>query len=309
MKPTMLGDLLHLKPYHHYYSIPVIQLNNQKSGYLVLFQDDNQLQLVNHLADNGRTQSFKKASIFSWEELLLELGAIPLDCIHQILILQAPRDKQQATDKPLQLKEVFLRYRKSEQVLSFLKQSPKTAQELANLEPEEERIRLANQTYDPFRSTVRQENRHPSEPKMDIVSDKEYKHLTDFHPFIQSQRGNVYKVPVDYLDPDKQTTVTIDIMGWYFYKKQLKIRWRPRHTRKGRWRSSLVSVDKKTGSYFFQGELYKKGNYPIFLHSMSFNKGIPTNFQEQFHANFHHFQSIIEDQKKKALLRIYSFGK
>lgn len=303
----LLGDLLQLKSYHHYFPIPVYLLGGNQPDFIILFQQEGELYLINDLAEDGQTISFKTASHFHQDQLLLALGALPLAQVSQTIILEVPTLPAKPSKAELQLKRIFAAYRQVEPVLDFLKMSPRIAKELQGL-IEEERQELAA-TYDPFRHTVRQEERVGKEDRLDIVSDTEYRHLTDFHPFIQSQRGNVYKVPVDYFDPEKEISVTIDIMGWYFYGKQLKIRWRPRHTRKGRWRSSLVSVDKKTGQYFFQGELYKKGNFPIFLNHMSFNKGIPLSLQGQFKEHFALFLSIIDSQKQKALLRIYAISK
>ena len=308
MKTILLGDLLQLKSDHHYFSIPVYLLGGKQPDFIILFQQEGEVYLVNDVAEDGQTLSFKTASHFHQDQLLLALGALPLDQISQTIILELPAPPARLSKAEIQLKGIFSAYRQVDSVLDFLKMSPRIAKELEGLIEEEKRQQLAA-TYDPFRHPVRQEERAGKEDRLDVVSDTEYRHLTDFHPFIQSQRGNVYKVPVDYFDPDKEISVTIDIMGWYFYGKQLKIRWRPRHTRKGRWRSSLVSVDKKTGQYFFQGELYKKGNFPVFLNHMSFNKGIPLNLQGQFKENFDLFLSIIDSQKQKALLRIYAISK
>ncbi|HFR3922701.1 TPA: hypothetical protein ACHVIF_001327, partial [Streptococcus suis] len=137
--------------------------------------------------------------------------------------------------------------------------------------------------------------------QLTLIPKKEYEKIKDFHPFLQTKHGNVYAVPCFYQDRKRNQTIKIYIIGWYFYEKQLKISWKPSHSRKSRWRSSLVSVDKLSDRFFFQGELYKKGTYPVFLEDLTIkNKA----YQHRLDREFAAFLSIIEEQKRRAQLRV-----
>ena len=84
--------------------------------------------------------------------------------------------------------------------------------------------------------------------------------IPDFHPFLYSKRGGkVLSIPADYLDPKTGQRASLEIMGWYLRDQQLKLRWKPKHTRNRRWRSAQLSIDIVSKHYFFQGEIYKRG--------------------------------------------------
>lgn len=164
------------------------------------------------------------------------------------------------------------------------------------------RAREQATVYDPYRYSYTVEEKSAIiDNQLKIIPRKEYEKIKDFHPFLKIRHGNVYAVPCLYQDIKRKQVTKIYIMGWYFYEKQLKISWKPSHTRKNRWRSSLLSVDKLSDRYFFQGELYKKGSYPVFLDQLTIkNKAYQQRLDDEFAA----FISIIENQKQKAQLRL-----
>ncbi|MDG4982286.1 hypothetical protein OGZ39_11595 [Lactococcus lactis] len=105
-----------------------------------------------------------------------------------------------------------------------------------------------------------------------------------------------------YKDNRENKEINIKLMGWYISENQLKIRWKPTYKRRLRWRSSLVSVDIISGSFFFKGSLYEKGSFPIFIKELHFIDNISENNLTKLKKEFRNFIEVIDKQKKNALL-------
>lgn len=281
MKTLTLGKLLHLPAVHQLASIPIEQATAKQTDYLIVYGQQSPL-FVDLENANGFTDEARFASRFTKEELLIGLGLVPFADLPTCFVLEVASNKTKrgiattdllATHGHLPLfKEMAERYR---------------ARERATI-------------YDPYRySYTIDERKIDKETHLQLVPRKEYERIRDFHPFLQTKRGNVYAVPCVYHDPKQQREVKIYIMGWYFYEQHLKLSWKPSHSRKSRWRSSIIFLDKRTEQPFFQGELYKKGSFPIFLDHLqpAPNKG------NSLANTYQNFLSIIDKQKRQAQLR------
>ncbi|MFS1664647.1 hypothetical protein [Streptococcus sp. zg-JUN1979] len=281
-----LGQLLQLPPFHFFYEIPIAQqsTSSDNDNYIIAFKAEDKVLFVNTEALDGQADSLASASHLSAETLLVGLGAVPSPYWESCYILEVPQNE---TQKGAELANVLKHY-------SYIDL-------FQDMEEQYHRPHVSA-VYDPYRYAYTIDEKEVSKDKhFTKIAKKDYEGIRDFHPFIKTNRGNVYSVSCTYQDKEKAKTPKIYLMGWYFYdNKQLKISWKPAHTRKSRWRSSLVSVDKRTERFFFQGELYKKGSFPIFLDQLSFNN---KTYEKQLKHEFDAFLSIIEEQKEKANLR------
>nr|WP_238145057.1 hypothetical protein [Streptococcus suis] len=279
-----LGKLLELPHFHHFYNLPISENWEGPENYIVVFEQNGQAVFVDLESKTGHTNEARFASYFPKHSLLIGLGAVPVDSWSTCQVLGV---KKNNTQRGIALANLVEHYGH----LSVFK-------EIA----EKYRLRERSTIYDPYRySYTIDEKNIEKDSQLNIVPRKEYEKIRDFHPFLQTNRGNVYAVPCIYKDDKRNKETKIYIMGWYFYEKQLKISWKPSHSRKSRWRSSIVSVDKITDQYFFQGELYKKGSFPIFLDNLVIKN---RKFQEKLDKEYINFIRIIEKQKNEAKLRI-----
>ncbi|HEM2808960.1 TPA: hypothetical protein U0616_000719 [Streptococcus suis] len=284
MKTMTLGKLLALPHFHHFYNLPISENWEGPENYIVVFEQNGQAVFVDLESKTGHTNEARFASHFPKHSLLIGLGAVPVDSWSTCQVLGV---KKNNTQRGIALANLVEHYGH----LSVFK-------EIA----EKYRLRERSTIYDPYRySYTIDEKNIEKDSQLNIVPRKEYEKIRDFHPFLQTNRGNVYAVPCIYKDDKRNKETKIYIMGWYFYEKQLKISWKPSHSRKSRWRSSIVSVDKITDQYFFQGELYKKGSFPIFLDNLVIKN---RKFQEKLDKEYINFIRIIEKQKNEAKLRI-----
>lgn len=284
MKTMTLGKLLALPHFHHFYNLPIRENWEGPENYIVVFEQNGQTVFVDLKSKTGLTNEARFASHFPKHNLLIGLGAVPVDSWSTCQVLGV---KKNNTQRGIALANLVEHYGH----LTILK-------EIA----EQYRLRERSTIYDPYRySYTIDEKNIEKDSQLNIVPRKEYEKIRDFHPFLQTSRGNVYAVPCLYKDNKRNKETKIYIMGWYFYEKQLKISWKPSHSRKSRWRSSIVSVDKITDQYFFQGELYKKGSFPIFLDNLVIKN---RKFQEKLDKEYLDFVRIIEKQKNEAKLRI-----
>lgn len=284
MKTMTLGKLLALPHFHHFYNLPISENWEGPENYIVVFEQNGQAVFVDLESKTGHTNEARFASHFPKHNLLIGLGAVPVDSWSTCQVLGV---KKNNTQRGIALANLVEHYGH----LSVFK-------EIA----EQYRLRERSTIYDPYRySYTIDEKNIEKDSQLNIVPRKEYEKIRDFHPFLQTSRGNVYAVPCIYKDDKRNKETKIYIMGWYFYEKQLKISWKPSHSRKSRWRSSIVSVDKITDQYFFQGELYKKGSFPIFLDNLVIKN---RKFQEKLDKEYINFIRIIEKQKNEAKLRI-----
>lgn len=284
MKTLTLGKLLELPSFHHFYTLPIRKSTEVFGNYIVVFEQDNQVVFVDVNSEVGHTHEARFASHFHKDNLLVGLGAVPVSAWPTCQILTVKKNSNQ---RGIALANLVEHYGD----LSIFKQMA-----------EQYRQRERSTIYDPYRySYTIDEKKLEASSALNIVPRKEYEKIRDFHPFLQTSRGNVYAVPCHYQDRQRNKETKIYIMGWYFYEKQLKISWKPSHSRKSRWRSSLVSVDKLSERYFFQGELYKKGSFPIFLDNLTIQN---KSYQKRLDTEFSAFISIIEKQKQAAKLRI-----
>lgn len=294
-----LGQVLDLPPFHHYYQLPITSLENDKAlrdrTFLILFQTEHELTVVNLKEENGQAKQISTATPLSYDQLLSGIAAVPLADLSQVQILEAPLT--------INLKQILKSYRKNPHILTYLKSSKNTAQ-IESLERtlELEELRLLK-TYDPYRYATTSEVREREEDNLEVIPTSDYEEIQDFHPFLTGRQGRVVSVPATYTDRLNQATAKLEIMGWYIKDQRLKIRWKPKYGRKKRWRCSQVSVDIKTGHYFFNGLIYKDKQAPVFLKDLDFQSHIPPSYLPQLKQEFKTFQNIIAQQKKKALLR------
>ncbi|HEM4129700.1 TPA: hypothetical protein U1W61_001417 [Streptococcus suis] len=284
MKTMILGKLLELPHFHHFYNLSICENWEGPENYIVVFEQNGQAVFVDLESKTGHTDEARFASHFHKDNLLVGLGAVPVSTWPTCQILTIEKNSNQ---RGIALANLVEHYGH----LSVFK-------EIA----EQYRLREHSTIYDPYRySYTVDEKKIDKTSQLNLVPRKEYEKIRDFHPFLQTNRGNVYAVPCYYKDNKRNRETKIYIMGWYFYEKQLKISWKPSHSRKSRWRSSIVSVDKLSERYFFQGELYKKGSFPIFLDNLIIQN---KSYQKRLDTEFAAFLSIIEKQKQAAKLRI-----
>ncbi|MDU6946407.1 MAG: hypothetical protein E6381_02865 [Streptococcus parasanguinis] len=301
-----LGTYLDLKPYHHYASIPLIHFEKDLSDtFILFFKREMQVHVIDLEQDSGQSLLFAHASLIDRQELFDGIAAVPLESLNSLYILAFPRDLYEFSAEA-RLKNIVALYQAHEDVLSFLKLTRTIGDQVTAYELEWKRTAKNLADFDPFRYTSRSQVEDPD--ALSVVSSKDYDFIPDFHPFLSSKRGGkVLSIPADYMDPKTGQRASLEIMGWYLRDQQLKLRWKPKHTRKRRWRSSQLSIDIVSKHYFFQGEIYKGASAPVFLDQLEFK--VPQGYQTDLEQPYQEFLTIIAERKRKALLRKVSLGK
>ncbi len=305
-KTETLGTYLDLKPYHHYSSIPLVRFEKETADtFILLFKREMQLFVIDLEQDSGQSLLFAHASLIDRQELLEGIAAVPLEALHTLYILAFPRDLYEFSAEA-RLKNIVALYQAHEDVLHFLKTTRNIGDQVTAYELEWKATAKNMVDFDLFRYTSRSEVEEPS--SLAVVSSKDYDFIPDFHPFLSSKRGGkVLSVPADYLDPKTGQRASLEIMGWYLRDQQLKLRWKPKHTRNRRWRSSQLSIDIVSKHYFFQVEIYKGASAPVFLDQLEFK--VPQGYQADLEKAYQEFLTMVEERKRKALLRKVALGK
>ncbi|NQH33207.1 hypothetical protein HO665_02970 [Streptococcus suis] len=273
-----LGQLLDLPTFHQLYSIPIERKAEQHENYIIVFSQGETL-FVDSQSENGQTSQARFASHFTREQLLIGLGAVPLDSLDTCRILDIqPNISHRGATTPYLLENYG---------------------SLPHFKKMAERYRVHERSiiFDPYRySYTVDEKKIAKDRGFTIVDQKDYEKIRDFKPFLQTNRGTIYALPCTYHDIKRQQETKIYIMGWYFYNQQIKISWKPSHSRKARWRSSIIFIDKITDKFFFQGELYKKGSFPIFLENLALSTGTSQKFPA-VKQTYDHFLDTVNQQK------------
>ena len=301
-----LGTFLALKPYHHYSSIPLVRFEKEAADTFILcFKREMQLVVIDLEQESGQSFLFAHASLIERSELLEGIAAVPLEALKTLYVLAFPRDLYEYSEEA-RLKNIVALYQAHEDVLPFLKATRHIGDQVTAYELEWKTTAKSLADFDPFRYTSRSELGNPD--NLSVVSSKDYDFIPDFHPFLYSKRGGkVFSIPADYLDPKTGQRASLELMGWYLRDQQLKLRWKPKHTRKRRWRSSQLSIDIVSKDYFFQGEIYKGASAPVFLDQLEFK--VPPGYQTNLEEAYQHFLSMVDERKRKALLRKVALGK
>ena len=301
-----LGTFLALKPYHHYSSIPLVRFEKEAADTFILcFKREMQLVVIDLDQDSGQSLLFAHASLIERPQLLEGIAAVPLEDLNTLYVLAFPRDLYEFSEEG-RLKNIVALYQAHEDVLSFLKATRHIGDQVTTYELEWKTTAKSLADFDPFRYTSRSMLGNPD--NLSVVSSKDYDFIPDFHPFLYSKRGGkVFSITADYLDPKTGQSTSLELMGWYLRDQQLKLRWKPKHTRKRRWRSSQLSIDIVSKHSFFQGEIYKGASAPVFLDQLEFK--VPAGYQADLEKAYQHFLSMVDERKRKALLRKVALGK
>ena len=302
-----LGEKLGLPTFNHYYNIPITSLeyNLKNLGpsdtYIITFEQDNNLFVVDMTHQLGHTRHFDTVSLFKKDNLLSGIAAVPLAAVHSIQILSFP-DELYSLDSSQHLKNLVALYYKDGEIMRYLKTTTNIGDQVTRYQLEANQLEKQGKDFDFFKYTSRDKTQE--ENRLSEVSSKDYDFIPDFHPFLTSPRSQqVLSVPVTYFDDKTKQTARIEIMGWYIKDRQLKIRWKPKYMRKRRWRSSRISIDIVTDNYFFQGQIYRDSSAPIFLNNLSFDSKIPKSFLPHLKNQYQIFMALVEEQKRLALLR------
>ena len=306
-----LGEKLGLPTFNHYYNIPITSLEydfqnlGPSDTYIITFKQDNNLFVVDTTHQLGHTNHFDTVSLFEQDKLLSGIAAVPLASVHSIQILSFP-NKLHSLDPSQRLKNLVALYYKDGEIMRYLKTTKNIGDQVTRYQLEANRLERQGKSFDFFKYTSRGKIRE--ENGLSEVSSKDYDFIPDFHPFLYSKRGGkVFSIPADYLDPKTGQRASLEIMGWYLRDQQLKLRWKPKHTRNRRWRSSQLSIDIVSKDSFFQGEIYKGASAPVFLDQLEFK--VPQGYQADLEKAYQEFLSMVEERKRKALLRKVALGK
>lgn len=271
--PHSLGQLLNLSAHHHFFDLPVwiaANLDPNKLVFALLFDLDGHPQLVDEASSTGFSEKWQSASTFPKDNLLEALTHIPLRALASCQLLALSPDQS----NPRSLRQLYPE-------VDLVCRLPEPLEQPLIYNPYRDAYEAQSTTVDPTSYQV-------------TASDRDYEEA--LQAFEVSRKGEVKQIPLRYQDPKTGQQVKLYIRGWYLFdgKPPLQISWKPSHTRKASWRSSYVGVDKKTGHFFFRGELYKDKQSPIFLKGLRFSN---QQVSDQLKKNWQAFESIIEDQK------------
>lgn len=269
------GKFLSLFKNDQQYQTPVIRINKNRKNlaFVILFKLDPQSERVYVLnrSQQGYSDQPQRLKIFKKASLYTGMLQVPPKARGTIQILQV-----EAQDP--RLKETLRYY--SQEELSLIAQG--RAAEL--------------DVYNPFRYAY-SSRFSDQEQGVALQPLQEYLGIQDFHPFIQ-EGEDALPLSCTYQDPLRRTASRLQLLGWYYLDQQLKISWKPLTAEKSRWRSSLLSIDKKSKRYFFQGNLYQeKGTDPIFLEQLKLQT-------QEAPAEYVRMVEELQTQEQKALLRM-----
>ncbi|MBJ7541197.1 hypothetical protein JG537_05645 [Streptococcus sp. SL1232] len=281
IRMVQAGHFLKLFKNDSQFATPIFRIDQKRKNlqFVIVFKLDESADFyVLNRSEKGYSKELKRIKVFTKSQLYNAMMSVPIKARETIQILQVPSGKKL-------LKDYVMYYDKASiDWLCFGKK--------ANLDD----------VYDPFRDA--HSALFHSDDSDNTISYDDYQGIQDFHPFsVVENCANALQCL--YKDPIRQRQVNLQVMGWYYLGQQLKISWKPDNQYKARWRSSVVAIDKKTGKYFFQGNIYRqKGTDPVFLdHLLIDFQGAGQNSRAA-KAEFDRFIQEIKEQERVALLKL-----
>lgn len=243
------GKFLKLFKNDSLFATPIFRINKNRKNlrFVILFQLEGQegFQIINRSAQ-GYSDKLQRLKFFTPTTLYSGMLSVPLLAQRTIQILQVPADDKMVKDSI-------------------------TYYSMGDIDRILYGEKAGADTYDPFRYAHSARFSADVE-EADVIPKSDYLGIQDFHPFWK-EGDKVLALPLSYQDPIRKIQIDLQLMGWYFLDKQLKISWKPANRPSARWRSSLLAIDKKTRRYFFQGNIYqKRGTDPVFLENLSLEK-------------------------------------
>lgn len=281
---TCLGQLLGLRANHHFYHLPVWFGQKGAKGrfFLLLFEQEGQTLLVDDQALAGWTAVVSAKQVLTKEELLEALSYVPLAALETCQILGLTAFEEATVVK---LQQLFPDHKG----VASLYQAAQTS--------------LLGQTdpYNPFRYTQTGEKGDlvVTSYSSSAMPDRDYEE--ELEAFQCHRDGSPRQVSCLYEDTRHKQQVKLYVRGWYLFGagEPLQVSWKPAHSRHAPWRSSHVAVDKVTGEFFFEGELYRGKRTPIFLKNLEFT----SQPSERLKQRWEEFLGIITQQRDEYLLR------
>ncbi|UVF03629.1 hypothetical protein [Streptococcus equinus] len=283
MKHTRLvqaGKFLKLFKKDTQYATPIFRIDQKRKNlqFVIVFKLDESADFyVLNRSEKGYSKELKRIKVFTTSMLYNAMMSVLIKARETIQILQVPssRDDQ---------KDYITYYNQAD--MDWIAYGKKI-----------------DDVYDPFRD-AHSSIFHNEWQDEQLLSYEDYQGIQDFHPFsVKDDQAN--PLSCFYKDPIRKQNINLQVMGWYYLGQQLKISWKPDNRYKARWRSSVVAIDKKTGKYFFQGNIYRqKGTDPVFLdHLLIDFQGAGQNSRAA-ETEYHRFIEEIKEQERVALLKL-----
>ncbi|WP_369350936.1 hypothetical protein AB6M97_00780 [Streptococcus hillyeri] len=271
------GKFLKLFKKDSLYQTPIFRRNKDRKNlyFIIVFKlDDKDSLYVLNRSKLGYSDNWQRIKTFTPSQLYQALLAVPHRGQISIQILQVPSDRKNLKS--------YITYYEPQEIDRLL------SGKIADAD-----------TYDPFRD-AHSALFHKEHEGDNFVPKEDYQGIQDFHPFLRDG-DQVFSLPCFYQDPVRKMTIKLQLMGWYYLDKQLKISWKPDNQSNARWRSSLLAIDRKTRRYFFQGNIYQqKGTDPVFLEYLQFDAKDNITAQQEFH----HLIEEIKKQERLALMKM-----
>ncbi|SDO78139.1 hypothetical protein SAMN05216347_102288 [Streptococcus equinus] len=273
------GHFLKLFKNDSQFATPIFRIDQKRKNlqFVIVFKlEDDGFYILNH-SKLGYSSDIKRIRLFTKSMLYQGMMSVPLRARETIQILQVPSSQDSQKD--------YITYY-NQAAIAWIAYGKKI-----------------DDVYDPFRD-AHSAIFHNEWQEEQLLSYEDYQGIQDFHPFsVKEDQEN--PLSCFYKDPIRKQNINLQVMGWYYLGQQLKISWKPDNQYKARWRSSVVAIDKKTGKYFFQGNIYRqKGTDPVFLdHLLIDFEGAGQNSRAA-KAEYHQFIDEIKEQERVALLKL-----
>lgn len=274
------GPFLNLFKKDAQYATPIFRIDQKRKNlqFVIVFKLDESADFyVLNRSEKGYSKELKRIKVFTKSQLYKAMAKVPIKARETIQILQVPSSRDDQKD--------YITYY-NQAAMDWIAYGKKI-----------------DDVYDPFRDAY-SSIFHSEWQEEQLLSYEDYQGIQDFHPFsVKEDQEN--PLSCLYKDPIRKQNINLQVMGWYYFGQQLKISWKPDNRYKARWRSSVVAIDKKTGKYFFQGNIYRqKGTDPVFLdHLLIDFQGAGQNSRAA-ETEYHRFIEEIKEQERVALLKL-----
>lgn len=279
IRMVQAGHFLKLFKNDSQFATPIFRIDQKRKNlqFVIVFKLDESADFyVLNRSEKGYSKELKRIKVFTTSMLYNAMMSVPIKARETIQILQVPSSRDDQKD--------YITYY-NQAAMDWIAYGKKI-----------------DDVYDPFRDA--HSALFHSDDSDNAISYDDYQGIQDFHPFSLLDNQAV-ALPCFYQDQIRKQNIKLQVMGWYYLGQQLKISWKPDNRYKARWRSSVVAIDKKTGKYFFQGNIYRqKGTDPVFLdHLLIDFQGAGQNSRAA-EIEYHRFIEEIKEQERVALLKL-----